>query len=275
MRIRVVDAFTHRPFAGNPAGVCLLEGDGWPDEGWMRRVAAELNHSETAFARPLGDDPDADWGLRWFTPAVETHLCGHATLATAHAMNTDGLVDKAVRFSTLSGILTAGVAPDGTITLDFPAAPGTEIPLPDGLADAIGATPVAAYRTGALRDLLTVLPDETAVRALTPDLRAIAGLAVRQDFRGVIVTAAAEPGEEYDFVSRFFAPAAGIDEDPVTGSAHTALAPYWSGKLGRDGLVGYQASRRGGLVRTQLAGERVRLIGRAVTVLDGTLYADV
>src|SRR5262245_47116394 len=153
MRIRVVDAFTDRPFAGNPAAVCLLEGENWPDETWMREVAAEMNLSETAFARPLTADPDADWALRWFTPAVEAQLCGHATLATTHAMQADGLVNGMVRFKTSSGVLTAEVADDGTITLDFPTADLTEIAVPDGLADALGATPIAAHRTGALRDL--------------------------------------------------------------------------------------------------------------------------
>jgi PhzF family phenazine biosynthesis protein len=273
MRIRVVDAFTDRPFAGNPAGVCLLEGEDWPDETWMQQVAAELNLSETAFARPLTANPDADWALRWFTPAVEVRLCGHATLATTHAMRADGLVDGKVRFKTLSGVLTAEVAGDGMITLDFPAAELTEIAVPDGLAEALGATPIAAYGTGALRDLLVVMADEKAVRGLDPDLRAISQLVGREDDRGVIVTAAAEQHADYDFVSRFFAPAVGIDEDPVTGSAHTALAPYWVSKLGGYELVGYQASRRGGLVRTELAGDRVKLTGRAVVVLDATLFS--
>lgn len=273
MRIRVVDAFTDRPFAGNPAGVCLLEGEDWPDETWMRQVAAELNLSETAFARPLTADPDADWALRWFTPAIETHLCGHATLATTHAMQADGLVDGKVRFKTLSGVLTAEVAADGMITLDFPAAELTEIAVPDGLAEALDATPIAALSTGALLDLLVVMPDEKSVRGLDPDLRAISQLAGRENGRGVIVTAAAEQHADYDFVSRFFAPAAGIGEDPVTGSAHTALAPYWVSKLGGDSLVGYQASQRGGLVRTELAGDRVKLTGRAVVVLDATLFS--
>ena len=272
MRIRIIDAFTDRPFAGNPAAVCLLDGDAWPDEGWMRRVAAEMNLSETAFAHPLPAGAGADWALRWFTPTVETNLCGHATLATAHALHGDGATDGTVRFGSRSGVLVAHAHQDGTITLDFPAAPATEAPVPDGLADALGATPEAAYGTGALGDLLVVLADEATVRALTPDVAALAGLADRDGVRGFIVTAAAsDPRRGYDFVSRFFAPAQGIPEDPVTGSAHTALAPYWSARLGRDALTGLQASARTGLVRTAVHGDRVHLTGRAVTVLDGTL----
>jgi PhzF family phenazine biosynthesis protein len=273
MRIRIIDAFTDRPFAGNPAAVCLLEGDNWPDEGWMRRVAAEMNLSETAFAHRLAGDADADWALRWFTPTVETNLCGHATLATAHALHGDGAADGAVRFSSRSGVLVACTNQDGTITLDFPAAPATEVPVPDGLAEALGATPEAAYGTGALGDLLVVLADEATVRALRPDVAAVDRLSERDGVRGVIATAAAsDPAGGYDFVSRFFAPAQGIPEDPVTGSAHTALAPYWSARLGRDELTGLQASARTGLVRTAVRGDRVHLTGRAVTVLDGTLY---
>ena len=272
MRIRIIDAFTDRPFAGNPAAVCLLDGDAWPDEGWMRRVAAEMNLSETAFAHPLPAGAGADWALRWFTPTVEADLCGHATLATAHALHGDGATDGTVRFGSRSGVLVAHAHQDGTITLDFPAAPAAEAPVPDGLADALGATPEAAYGTGALGDLLVVLADEATVRALTPDVAALAGLADRDGVRGFIVTAAAsDPGRGYDFVSRFFAPAQGIPEDPVTGSAHTALAPYWSARLGRDALTGLQASARTGLVRTAVHGDRVHLTGRAVTVLDGTL----
>jgi PhzF family phenazine biosynthesis protein len=273
MRIRIIDAFTERPFAGNPAAVCLLDGDTWPDESWMQQVAAEMNLSETAFAHPLSDNADADWALRWFTPVVETNLCGHATLATAHALHTDGRTSGTIRFSSCSGILVAHVRSDRTITLDFPAATLTEVPVPDGLAEALGMKPDATFRTGGLRDLLAVLPDEEAVRALSPDFAAVARLVRRDDIRGVIITAAApNPDSGYDFVSRFFSPAEGIPEDPVTGSAHTALAPYWSSRLGRDDLTGLQASARTGLVRTAVHGDRVHLTGSAVTVLDGTLY---
>jgi PhzF family phenazine biosynthesis protein len=272
MRIRIIDAFTDRPFAGNPAAVCLLEADAWPDEAWMQQVAAEMHLSETAFAHPLFDDPDADWALRWFTPEVETNLCGHATLATAHAMHRDRGAPGTVRFMSASGVLVAHTAQDGTITLDFPAAPVSEAPTPDGLAEALGATPRTTCATGALGDLLVVLDDEATVRALTPDLGAIAGIGQRDRIRGVIATASASsPDAGYDFVSRFFAPADGIPEDPVTGSAHTALAPYWSSRLGRTALTGLQASARGGLVRTSLHGDRVHLTGHAVVVVDGTL----
>jgi PhzF family phenazine biosynthesis protein len=272
MRIRIIDAFTDQPFAGNPAAVCLLDADAWPDEAWMQQVAAEMHLSETAFALPLDGDADADWGLRWFTPEVETNLCGHATLATAHAMHRDRGTPGTVRFMSRSGVLVAHTADDGTITLDFPAATLSEAPAPEGLAEALGAAPEATYTTGALGDRLVVLRDEAAVRALAPDLGAIAGIARRDAIRGIIATAgAADPDAGYDFVSRFFAPADGIPEDPVTGSAHTALAPYWSERLGRDGLIGLQASPRGGLVRTSLHGDRVHLTGHAVVVLDGTL----
>jgi PhzF family phenazine biosynthesis protein len=273
MRIRIIDAFTDRPFAGNPAAVCLLdEADTWPDETWMQQVAAEMHLSETAFAHPLAESADADWALRWFTPEVETNLCGHATLATAHAMHRDRGTPGTVRFMSRSGVLVAHTSEDGTITLDFPAARLSEAPVPSGLGEALGATPQATQATGSLGDLLVVLDDEAAVRALAPDLGAIARIARRDGIRGVIATASASsPDAGYDFVSRFFAPADGIPEDPVTGSAHTALAPYWSGRLGRDGLTGLQASARGGLVRTSIHGDRVHLTGHAVVVVDGTL----
>lgn len=238
----------------------------------MQRVAAEMNLSNTAFAYRLPESIDAEWALRWFTPVVETNLCGHATLATAHALHQDRGTPGTVRFSSPSGVLITHTRDDGTITLDFPAARSTEITVPAGLAAALGARPGATYRTGALRDLLAVFPDEAAVRALDPDLPALARLARRDGIRGVITTAAAaSPADGYDFVSRFFAPAEGIPEDPVTGSAHTALAPYWADRLGRTRLTGLQASGRGGVIGTDLHGDRVLLTGHAVTVLDGTL----
>lgn len=274
MRIHVVDAFTDRPFAGNPAGVCLLDTGNWPEDAWMQQVAAEMNCSETAFSRPLPAGDDADWEIRWFTPLVETNLCGHATLATAHTLRRERGAVGALRFrSRFSGILTAHAHEDGRITLDFPAAPGTVSPLPEGLSEALGVKPEATFRTGALGDLLTVLPDEATVRAVLPDLGALAGLTRREGLRGIIITAPAPgPGLEYDFVSRFFSPAEGIPEDPVTGSAHTALAPYWSKRLDHDELTGLQVSARTGLVRTAVRGDRVHLTGHAVTVLDGTLH---
>jgi len=272
MRIRIIDAFTGRPFAGNPAGVCLLDTGAWPAEAWMRQVAAELS-CETAFARPLPAGTDADWGLRWFTPAAESNVCGHATLATAHALHTDRAGPLTVRFASHFGILIARTCHDGTITLDFPAAFPAQTPVPDGLAQALGAHPGATYRTGVLGDLLTVVGDEATVRGLRPDFTALNCLNQQNGIRGIIVTApAADRDSGYDFVSRYFAPASGIPEDPVTGSAHTALAPYWSRRLGRDSLTGLQTSARTGLVGTTVHGDRVHLTGRAVTILDGTLH---
>ncbi len=276
VRIRIIDAFADRPFAGNPAAVCLLDTDSWPDACWMQQIAAEMNLSNTAFAHPLPEDADADWALRWFTPAVEVALCGHATLATAHALYNDQGKPSTIRFSSRSGILIAHTHPDTTITLDFPAAPVTEISAPGGLSEALSAKPDALYGTGALGDVLAVFPDEAGIRTLAPDFMALAKIARRDGHRGVIATApASELDGGYDFVSRFFAPAIGITEDPVTGSAHTALAPYWSGRLGRDSLIGLQASARTGLVRTTLQADRVHLTGHAITVVDGTLHPTV
>ncbi|MFC0597410.1 PhzF family phenazine biosynthesis protein [Streptomyces palmae] len=269
MRIRIVDAFTDRPFAGNPAGVLLLDGGAFPEDDWLQRVAAEVNLSETAFAHPLPDGAEADWALRWFTPACEVAMCGHATLATAHVLHTTGAVSGTVRFATLSGVLSAAPGEAGGITLDFPTAPISPVEIPEGTADLLGAPLLGAYDTGPnVGDLLVEVADERTVRALSPDL---AGLA-RLDQHGVIVTAAAEdPDSGYDFVSRFFGPAVGIDEDPVTGSAHTALAPFWARRLGRQELTGLQASARSGLVRASLRGDRTLLTGSAVTVVDGEL----
>ncbi|MCX2970131.1 MULTISPECIES: PhzF family phenazine biosynthesis protein [Streptomyces] len=271
MQIRIVDAFTDRPFAGNPAAVALFDGPPFPDDDRLQRLAAELNLSETAYAHPLPAGAEADWALRWFTPAAEVRLCGHATLATAHVLRETGTTSGTVRFATLSGVLTATPEADGALTLDFPTAPLTPGTLPPEAARALGAEPVGVHETGPnVQDLLVEVADEATVRALDPDLRGLA----RLDGRGVIVTAAAEqPGRGYDYVSRCFFPAVGIDEDPVTGSAHTALAPLWSRRLGRERLTGLQASARTGVVRTTLRGERTLLSGHAVTVLDGRLRA--
>ncbi|GAA3016702.1 PhzF family phenazine biosynthesis protein [Streptomyces fulvorobeus] len=274
MRIRIVDAFTDRPFAGNPAGVLLLDAGGFPDDGWLQRVAAEVNLAETAFAHPLPPGGEADWALRWFTPVTEVDMCGHATLATAHILHTTGTASVAggeIRFSARCGILTATAHRDGTLTLDFPTAPLTPTTAPPGLTRALGAAPLTVLDTGARTgDLLVELADEAAVRALTPDLPALAACSRR----GIIATAAADdPSRGYDFVSRGFFPQVGIDEDPVTGSAHTALAPFWSARLGRIELTGFQCSARGGLVRTSLRGDRTLLTGHAVTVIDGELLA--
>lgn len=270
MRVLIIDAFTDQPFAGNPAGVCLLDAGAWPEDAWMLRIADELS-LETAFARPLSDGGQADWELRWFTPAAESNVCGHATLATAHALRAGRTGPLTVRFASGFGPLIAHARPDGAITLDFPIAHPTEAPTPDGLAHAIGVEPEAAYQTGALGDLLVAVGGESVVRHLSPDLPALAGLTRRTGIRGIIVTAVADDGRDYDFVSRYFAPAGGIAEDPVTGSAHTALAPFWSERLGRDHLTGLQGGARTGLVSTAVLGDRVHLTGHAVTVLDGVL----
>ncbi|GHH50509.1 PhzF family phenazine biosynthesis protein [Streptomyces candidus] len=277
MRIRTVDAFTATPFHGNPAAVLLLEDSrAFPDDAWLQHVAAELNLSETAFAHPVasGSDTDADWALRWFTPTTEVNMCGHATLATAHVLHTTRAAGgpaapAPVRFATRSGILTATARPDGALTLDFPTAPLLPAEEPESLAEALGTIPLSVHYTGDnVGDYLVELRSEREVRALAPDLKALAALSRR----GVIATAAAEdPARGYDFVSRCFFPAVGIDEDPVTGSAHTALAPFWSARLGRAELTGLQGGVRTGLVHTAVHGDRTHLTGHAVTVLDSEL----
>ncbi|MFE5301987.1 PhzF family phenazine biosynthesis protein [Streptomyces sp. NPDC056632] len=269
MRIRIVDAFTDRPFAGNPAGVLLL--DSFPEDAWLQKVAAEVNLSETAFAHPLPPGGEADWALRWLTPTTEVDMCGHATLATAHVLHSTGTATGTVRFAARCGILVATAEEDGTITLDFPTSSLTPVPAPEGLASALGAEPVAVHDTAAhIGDLVVELADEATVRGLTPDFAALATLSDR----GIIATAVAdEPEGAYQFVSRGFFPAVGIDEDPVTGSSHTALAPYWSARFGRDELTGFQGGARTGLVRTRLRGDRTLLNGHAVTVVDGELHA--
>jgi PhzF family phenazine biosynthesis protein len=254
-----VDAFADRPYAGNPAAVCIMDGP--RDEEWMRNVAAEMNLSETAFLHPAEDG----WNLRWFTPAVEVALCGHATLASAHVLWQDEHLpfDAEARFHTQSGLLTAHLEGDW-ISMDFPAKPEQEAPAPEGLKRALGVHPLYVGRSQF--DWLVEVESEDVVRALTPDL----GLLATVEARGVIVTAQGK-GVEHDFVSRFFAPRAGVAEDPVTGSAHCVLAPFWARRLGRDELTGYQASRRGGVVRVRAAGDRVVLGGQAVTVMRGEL----
>ncbi|MER5386205.1 PhzF family phenazine biosynthesis protein [Streptomyces sp. NPDC002688] len=269
MRIRIVDAFTDRPFAGNPAGVLLL--DAFPDDAWLQNVAKEVNHAETAFAHRLPVGGEADWALRWFTPTTEVALCGHATLAAAHVLSSTGAHEGPVRFATRSGVLIATPDADGSITLDFPTAPLTPVEIPEGVAEALGAEPLATLDTGPnTGDLLVEVADEKTVLGLAPDHKALA----RYSERGIIATARAEdPSRGYDFVSRCFFPNVGIDEDPVTGSAHTALAPFWSERLGRPGLTGLQASPRSGLVRTEVRGDRTLLTGHAVTVIEGELLA--
>jgi PhzF family phenazine biosynthesis protein len=268
MKIWIVDAFTDRPFAGNPAAVCVLPEGPWPPEHRLQAVAAEMNLSETAFVKPASDDAPQDWELRWFTPVTEVPLCGHATLAVTHVLASDRLAAGAVRFATLSGVLSAEARTDGTIVMDFPANPPTPANVNDTLAAALGAQPVGVYAIGERQRLLVELPDEETVRGLTPDQGALA----RMPVQAVIVTACADrPAGGYDFVSRCFAPGVGIPEDPVTGSAHTTLAPFWSQRLGRAALTGLQVSARTGLVGTEVTGDRVLLTGRAVTVLVGEL----
>ncbi|TFG45916.1 MAG: PhzF family phenazine biosynthesis protein [Gemmatimonadales bacterium] len=259
LSLHQIDAFTNRPFAGNPAAVCLLERE--MDAAWMQSVAAEMNLSETAFLLPRDDG----FGLRWFTPEVEVELCGHATLASAHFLWSERhLEPKAVaRFHTQSGLLTA-TQRDGWIELDFPATPATPGPAPAGMAAALGCAPVAVAKSA--YDYLVEVGQESEVRALEPDFRALRVV----NARGVIVTAVGNSGQ-YDFVSRFFGPAVGIDEDPVTGSAHCVLGPYWQERLGKSSFLAHQASARGGDVRVEVRGDRVLLGGQAVTVTRGEL----
>ena len=259
MTITQVDAFTDRPFSGNPAAVCLLAQP--REDSWMQFVAREMNLSETAFLLPR----DSGFGLRWFTPTIEVDLCGHATLASAHVLWEDRHLapEQPARFYTRSGVLTAEKK-ENWIEMDFPATPAEPSAPVEGLESALG---VKACHLGRTRfDYLVGVETEDAVRALKPDLGALGRLNVR----GVIVTSRASR-RDYDFVSRFFAPAAGVDEDPVTGSAHCCLGPFWKERLGRAGLVGYQASARGGFVRTRCVGDRVHISGQAVTVLRGEL----
>lgn len=258
-RIIQVDAFTDRPFAGNPAAVCILPEPA--DEAWMKDVAREMNLSETAFL--VGHDGGYD--LRWFTPTIEVALCGHATLAAAHVLWEEGHLkpEAQARFHTKSGLLTA-VRRNDWIEMDFPAICEEPAPPPPGLIEALG---VEAQYVGRNKfDWLVEVGSEAMVRAITPDHAQLR----RIPARGVMVTSRAS-SVGFDFVSRFFAPGSGIDEDPVTGSAHCCLAPYWAKKLGKCELVAYQASLRGGVVRVQTAGDRVKLAGQAVTVLRGEL----
>ena len=255
----IVDAFADAPFSGNPAAVCMLPGHR-PDS-WHQALATEMNQAETAFL----SRKEGDWGLRWFTPQVEVDLCGHATLASAHFLWESGRLQRTTtaRFHTRSGILTA--ESDGAwIVLDFPKTAPSPAPLPPGIAEALGCKPVWTGRTPF--DLFVRLDDAETVRKLAPDLVKLASA----DVRGIIVTAKGD-GRGADFVSRFFAPRVGVPEDPVTGSAHCALSPYWAEELGRAVLTGHQASARGGTVRVETKGERVLLGGKARTVVRGEL----
>jgi len=257
--ITQVDAFTNKPFAGNPAAVCILPKA--PEERWMRDVAREMNLSETSFLDPQ----NGGYNLRWFTPAVEVDLCGHATLASAHVLWEEGhlAAGAQARFHTRSGVLLAERHGDW-IEMDFPAKAEQAAESPAGLAAALGMRPVYVGRNQF--DYLVEVESAAALRVTQPDHSVLRKLPVR----GIIVTARSDT-PEFDFISRFFAPGSGIDEDPVTGSSHTCLGPYWNKRLGKTELVAYQASPRGGVVRVRCNGDRVYLGGQAVTTLRGEL----
>jgi predicted PhzF superfamily epimerase YddE/YHI9 len=254
-----VDAFTNRPFAGNPAAVCVLPAP--PVESWMRDVAREMNLSETAFLTPENNG----YRLRWFTPSVEVDLCGHATVASAHVLWEDGHLapETQAKFYTRSGVLLADRRGDW-IELDFPAKLSSAVDPPPGMLEALGTKVKAVLRNQF--DYLVELESEAAVREVSPDHTALK----KVQARGIIVTAPASTSG-YDFISRFFAPGSGIDEDPVTGSAHCALGPYWAERMGKTEFTAYQASPRGGVVRVRLNGDRVLLGGQAVTVMRAQL----
>ncbi|MDW7650000.1 MAG: PhzF family phenazine biosynthesis protein [Bacillota bacterium] len=254
-----VDSFTDKPFLGNPAAVCILSDPG--EENWMQNVAREMNLSETAFLSPHGEG----YNLRWFTPTIEVDLCGHATLAAAHILWEQGYLkqDAVARFYTKSGILAA--KKDGpSIVLDFPAEAPAKTDIPDYI---IKALDVSAIYMGKNRlDYIIEVDSAETVLQLAPDFSQLRDMGLR----GVMVTSRDYSGK-YDFISRYFAPGAGIDEDPVTGSAHCCLGPYWMSKLNKNRLRAYQASARGGSVLVEISGDRVYLGGRAVTVMKGEL----
>lgn len=256
-----VDAFTSEPFAGNPAAVCVVEKA--LEDDLMQAIANEMNLSETAFVRKR---EDGVWHLRWFTPVAEVDLCGHATLATSHILFEKNFAtsDEPIQFDTLSGRLTVSREATGLLVMDFPSEPAT-LGFPDELID--NALNMDCLRHAANRmDALAEVADEKTLRGLRPDMSAIAAL----DVRGLIVTAPADD-PDLDFVSRFFAPQCGVPEDPVTGSAHCCLAPWWSGRLGKTRMKARQLSSRGGEVDVELVGDRVLLRGHAVTVLNATM----
>lgn len=268
-----VDAFTDQPFAGNPAAVCVFGADSSSrrradNAVWMQQVAGEMNLSETAFISPI----EQGCAIRYFTPTVEVPLCGHATLASAHVLWESGIVhaNQPIQFDTIERQRLVCVRNNnGLITMDFPVDSPATAPPAAGLIEALGVEPSACAKTK--YDWLIELTDQQAVIDCTPDFAALS----RIEVRGVIITAKAEPNRNKpcDFVSRFFAPVAGIDEDPVTGSAHCALAPYWANKLGGDELVGRQLSKRGGTVNVRCKGDRVEIAGRATTIFTGALHA--
>ena len=259
LEIFQVDAFTDVPFAGNPAAVCVLPEAA--NEIWMQNVAAEMNLSETAFLVPKGER----FNLRWFTPTVEVDLCGHATLASAHVLWETGRLspEEQASFYTRSGLLTANRDGD-LIEMDLPAQPAQRVDPPSGLIEALGVTPTYVGKNSVY--YLVEVGSEADVRTVIPDLAELSQIRMT----GVIVTSRATT-EGFNFVSRFFAPAAGIDEDPVTGSAHCCLGPFWQERLGKDVFVAYQASSRGGIVHVRVEGERVHVGGQAVTVMRAEL----
>ena len=260
--IAIIDAFTSAPFKGNPAAVCLMEQE--PEENWMQQVAEEMNLSETAFLLPR---EDGSYSLRWFTPTNEVDLCGHATLASAHYLWANGYVHlgQTLQFHTRSGLLTAQRSENGSITLNFPAEPVEQTAAPDELLYGLGLIPRFVGRNR--MDFLVEVDSEETVRTLKPDFPLLA----RVPSRGVIVTSRSTTGSSIDFVSRAFFPASGVNEDPVTGSAHCALAPYWQKRLRKNVLCAYQASARGGELLVRVEGDRVYMTGEAVTILTGNL----
>lgn len=265
--LSIVDAFTDRPFAGNPAAVVIVDRDDQPDESWMQQVAAEMNLSETAFVQPRAA---GGFALRWFTPAAEVELCGHATLASAHVLFTTGRAptDQPIAFHTrYRGELVCQRNAAGWIEMDFPADPAAPADPPSELAALVGPPIVAAGRSR--YDWLIELPDPDAVRTFQIDFPALAAI----DMRGLIVTAQDDSPGEFDFLSRFFAPRYRINEDPVTGSAHCVLGPWWADRLARDRLLAHQASPRGGTLQLHVRDPRITLAGQAATITEGTLLA--
>jgi len=258
MRFFIVDCFTDIPFAGNPNAVCLVTS-AWPPDAWLQQLAAEVNLPATAFVRQGNPHPE----LRWFSPCTELSLCGSGTLAAAHILYELGEPGAAIAFATCAGQLGARRELDQRVTLDFPADDLQRCPAPPTILAVLGFTPQATAR--GRYDLLVELTSSDAVRQLTPDLAALS----KVDARGLIVTARGE--DDCDFVSRYFAPAAGIDEDPVTASAHCTLGQYWSAKIGKTAMTGYQLSARGGRVDVHLRNGRVGLTGAAVTAVRGEL----
>lgn len=259
-----IDAFTAVPYGGNPAAVCILD-QALPADS-MQAIAAEMNLSETAFV--LRPGPDGTRHLRWFTPTVEVPLCGHATLATAHALLVEKSQPPPARFETLSGLLTVHLTEGGWLRMDLPADPPEAAEPPTGLLDALGCPPTSQCAVARNLWVVAVL-DAESVEGLSPDFGALLRVAMGPSALGVSVTA---PGPEgTDFVSRFFGPWVGVDEDPVTGVAHTVLGPYWSERLGKTALTARQISKRGGDLRLEIAGDRVYLSGQAVTVARGEL----